>query len=63
MTPITLTERGRQIGVATLHDCGANFLWPILEICFPDARTITRTNEGWIVDIEKPLAEPEERER
>lgn len=54
MTPITLTERGRLIGIAKLHDAGADFLWPILEICFPDARTITRTNDGWFVDVEKP---------
>ena len=62
MTPITLTERGREIGVAQLHDAGPDFLWPILEMCFSNARTITRTNEGWFVDmsVARILDEPKE---
>jgi hypothetical protein len=51
-TPIKLTQAGRVIGTAQLHDAGDRFLWPILEMCFPDARTITRDNDGWTVEVE-----------
>ncbi len=59
VTTITLTERGRPTRTAPLHDCGDAFLWPILEMCFPKARTITRSNEGWSVDLDAGPTIPE----
>lgn len=52
MVLITLTERGQPTRTAQLHDCGDTFLWPILEMCFSNVRTITRSNEGWSVDLD-----------
>jgi hypothetical protein len=51
MVPIILTKDGKVVGQAMLHDAGDKFLWPILEMCFPEARTITRDNEGWKVEL------------
>jgi hypothetical protein len=51
MTRIMLTRKGKNVGVAVLHDI--RWMWfDILELCYPKARSITRTNEGWSVEIE-----------
>lgn len=50
-TPIKLTRAGKVIGKAELFDSGAIFMWIVLEIAFPEARTITRDNDGWTVEV------------
>lgn len=54
MTKITLTESGRYVGTAKLFDLSDAPLWEFLELMFPDARTITRSNAGWSVEIPQP---------
>ena len=50
-TPIKLTRAGKIIGRSEMFDSGAIFMWIVLEIAFPEARRITRDNDGWTVDL------------
>jgi hypothetical protein len=58
MTRITVTENGRVIAHPELFDlpldCGPlPVAFNFLEMVFPEARSLTRTNEGWSVELGK----------
>ncbi len=51
MTKILVTQ-GAIFWRWSLYDSDGSF--EVLELLFPDARTITRDNQGWSVELERP---------
>jgi hypothetical protein len=49
MTLITVTMGRRKRGVVNFYD--APVTWAMLELAFPQARSITLSNSGWSVDL------------
>lgn len=56
MTKIALTKSGRVIGHRELFDIDdtGQEIRRVLQMCFPDAGTITMANDGWSVELEPP---------
>ena len=54
MTKILVTQGERAWGTYLSANPGGAPTFEILEMVFPDARTITRDNKGWSVELELP---------
>jgi hypothetical protein len=57
MIPVRVIDRrdGELCGTVQLFDLpDPSLVWTAIEICFPEARTITRDNQGWSVTLGKP---------